>query len=479
MRKIYTLLLTLLLIIIFNNENTFAMSLNYDGVAHEYTAKPITLIVGGQPVVNTQMPPIILDGRTLVPAREIFENLGASVKWDAKYKQVYVTYKNKMIILTINNKIAYINQVTTQMDVPAKLINDKTMIPVAFVARNLGFDVNWDERTRVVSIQGEGMTVVDQSKVVLGYATYYYNGDKSSYNSMVVNKNLLDQVITQTYTVDGQGNLTGLISKEQINLAKANDIQIEASVSNQFDSKVAKSLLEVSENRTRLINNILVEIKKYGYAGICIDIECIYPSDRDYMTEFMKELYITLQPKGYLVTIDLPAKTYDDKAGAWQGAFDYKALAQYADQFVLMTYDEHYPQGMPGSIASKGWVEDVVEYATSVIPKEKILLGLAAYGYDWSKSGTKAYSTSKAYSVARIFGATINWDPISASAYYKYTDNKGIEHVVWFENENSIVSKLNIVNDYNLQGVSIWELGYVTSEYMKEIGTVLHPHPLW
>lgn len=48
-----------------------------------------------------------------------------------------------------------------------------------------------------------------------------------------------------------------------------------------------------------------------------------------------------------------------------------------------MTYDEHYPGGSPGPIASIGWVNNVVKYATTVIPKEKIYLGLAAYGYDW------------------------------------------------------------------------------------------------
>ncbi|OGO83810.1 MAG: hypothetical protein A2Y18_03210 [Clostridiales bacterium GWD2_32_19] len=313
------------------------------------------------------------------------------------------------------------------------------------------------------------MVVVDDSKVVLGYATYYYDGDKTSYNSMVNNKDVLDEVITHTYTVDGLGNLTGLIPTNQIDFAKANNINLKASVTNQFDSEVAKKLLESTENRSKLINNILVQMKKYGYSGICIDIENVYAYDREYMTRFMKELYETLSPIGYLVTIDLPAKTYDNKTAAWQGAFDYEGLAPYADQFVIMAYDEHYPQGTAGSVASAGWVEKVVKYAISIIPEDKILLGVAAYGYDWSTSGTRSYTISKAYSVAAKYGATINWDTVSKSQYYEYTDEKGIKHKVWFENEKSLAAKLDIVNDYDLKGISIWALGYETQAYMDEI----------
>ncbi|OGO84412.1 MAG: hypothetical protein A2Y22_05425 [Clostridiales bacterium GWD2_32_59] len=468
MKKIYVVLLILILVITLNKTNVLAMILEYDGQMHEYTASPIKLMVNGE-VVNTEVPSVILEGRTMVPARDVFEKLGAKVQWDEKYKQVYITYGGKAIILIINNKTVYINQISSELDVPAKLINGKTMIPAAFVARGLGFNVDWNGARRIVSIQDKDLVIDDKDKVVLGYATYYYNGDKASYNSIIANKGLLDQVITHTYTVDDLGNLKGLIPIDQINFAKANNIDIKFSVSNQFDANVAKNLLESSANRTKLISNILIQMQEYGYSGVCIDIEHVYPTDRQYMTKFMEELYKELQPKGYRVAIALPAKTYDNKTGAWEGAFDYKALAPYADQFVLMTYDEHYPQGTPGSIASISWVQNVVKYATSVLPEEKILLGLAAYGYDWSSNGTKSYTISKAYGIATKYGATVNFDAASQSSYYEYTDANEIKHEVWFENEKSITSKLDIVNDYNLQGISIWALGYETLAYISEI----------
>ncbi len=462
-RRYAILLIYIFLIAIYSN-HVMAMKLHYDGKTHNYTAKPISLVVNGQ-TINTEMPSIILNDRTMVPVRGIFEELGATVRWSSRQKLVTVIYKDTRVKLTIDSTKAYVNNEERQLDVPAKLINDSTMIPAAFVARELGFKVNWNNTERTVSIREK--TQADNA-VVLGYATYYTTSDKSSYNSIVRNQELLDQVITHTYTVDGKGNLKGLIPKAQLDFAKKNGIEIKASVSNQFDIKVAKELLSSSANRKNLINNIIKEIEQYGYSGICIDIEHVYPSNRNDMTKLMKEVYGNLNPKGYKVTVALPAKTYDDKKGSWSGAFDYNALSDYADQFVLMTYDEHYPQGEPGSIASIGWVDKVLKYATKELAEDKIFIGLAAYGYDWSKGNAKAYTISKAYKIAEENKATVQWDEKSKSAYYKYTKN-GVKHEVWFENEDSIEAKLELVKKYNLKGVSIWALGYETDKYMNAI----------
>lgn len=310
---------------------------------------------------------------------------------------------------------------------------------------------------------------IPSEKVVMGYATYYYNGDKSAYNSIVANNNIINEIVTHTYTVDGQGDLTGLVAFDQIKYAKENGIKVQASVSNQFSGAVAKELLESGVNRTNLIENILVEIEKYGFTGINIDIEGIYPANREHFSLFIKEAYTTLNSKGYLLTVAVPAKTYDSITNGWSGAFDYEVIGQHADQVVLMTYDEHWSGGTPGPIASVDWVRNVVSYATTVIPKEKILVGLAAYGYDWSEAGSKSYGVAKAAEVAATHGATIEWDSISQTPHYTYYDGAGIKHEVWYENSYSIPFKLNIVNEFDVLGVAIWRLGLEDAAYMNKI----------
>lgn len=311
-------------------------------------------------------------------------------------------------------------------------------------------------------------------KVVLGFATYYYSGDSSSYNSMATNTSTIDEIATHTYITDSYGSISGLIPTNQVNYANSNGIKTLVMVSNNFDGNIAKTLLESPSNRQTLINNILNAIKSNGYKGVNIDFECVYYYDRSYLTTFMSELYSALNPQGFYVTISVPAKTSDSPTASWNGAFDYSALAKYSNQVILMAYDEHYPGGSPGSIASIGWVENVIKYAVTTIPREKILLGTAAYGYDWSSNGTKAYSISGIYNLASTYGASIKWDSLSQSPYFTYTDTSGISHTVWFENAQSLNYKLDLVNSYNLSGIAIWRLGLENADYWTSIKTKLN-----
>lgn len=308
-------------------------------------------------------------------------------------------------------------------------------------------------------------------KLVLGYATYYYSGDTSSYNSITTNASTLDEIATNTYTTDSYGNISGLVPTNQITYANSNNIKTLAMITNNFDGNIAKTLLENPLNRQALINNILNTVKINGYKGVNVDLEGVYYYDRSYLTTFMSELYSTLNPQGFYVTVAVPAKTSDSPTASWSGAYDYAALANYSSQVVLMTYDEHYPGGTPGSIASIGWVENVIKYAASVIPREKLLLGTAAYGYDWSSNGTKAYGISGTYNLASTYGAVIKWDSISQSPYFTYSDTAGIIHTVWFENAQSLNYKLDLVNSYNLSGIAIWRLGLENADYWTSIKT--------
>lgn len=308
-------------------------------------------------------------------------------------------------------------------------------------------------------------------KMVLGYTTYYYSGDSSSYNSMVSNTSTIDEIATDTYTADSVGNISGLVPTNQITYANNNGIKAFAMITNNFDGAIAKSLLESSQNRTTLINNIVNALKLNGYKGVNIDLEGVYYYDRSYLTTFMNELYTALHPQGFYVTMAVPAKTSDSPTASWSGAYDYAALPNYSDQIVLMTYDEHYPGGTPGAIASIGWVENVIKYAVTAIPREKILLGTAAYGYDWTSSSTKAYGISGIYNLASTTGSTIKWDSVSQSPYFNYTDSTGISHSVWFENAQSLNYKLDLVNSYNLSGIAIWRLGLENADYWTSIKT--------
>ncbi|MDO8686140.1 MAG: N-acetylmuramoyl-L-alanine amidase family protein [Clostridiales bacterium] len=119
---------------------------------------PILLINGTK--LQSDVPPVIINSRTLVPARAVFEKLGAVVTWDSKKRKVLVELGEKSVLLTIDDDIAFVNDQEVKLDVPAKIINGRTMIPLRFVGEQLNLAVGWNGITRTVTIDK-----VDKSKL--------------------------------------------------------------------------------------------------------------------------------------------------------------------------------------------------------------------------------------------------------------------------------------------------------------------------
>lgn len=128
--------------------------LYYDGGWHDYDGFSIGLKVNGQEV-NCEMPPIIFGDFSLVPARDVFEKLGAVVSWNSIKDSAEVTYKDTTVTLKIGSTTAYVNGEAKTLDIAPKIINDKTMIPTRFVGEQLGFYVVWGEQDKTIYISNK------------------------------------------------------------------------------------------------------------------------------------------------------------------------------------------------------------------------------------------------------------------------------------------------------------------------------------
>ena len=224
--------------------------------------------------------------------------------------------------------------------------------------------------------------------------------------------------------------------------------------------ELAKIMLATEESREGFIDGVEANLEKFDYDGINIDIESIYVSDRDRFSALMKELYERLSPKGYSVTVCVPAKTSDNRSNTWSGPFDYKEIAKYSDRVVIMTYDEHGYSSGPGPVASYNWVEKVMKYAAGQIPPGKILMGIPGYGFDWTsgKKGAGYISYSQAVNLSASRGVQIQWDETARVPYFKYREN-GRSHQVWFESKYSLEHKLDIAKECNIGGIALWRVG--------------------
>ena len=115
-------------------------------------AGEIKLVINGTELANLPAPPVIYNDSTLVPAREVFEHLGASVKWEGDARRVIINYGEHALTMVIGERAAYLNGVETEMRVPPMIINEKTMIPLRFPAECFGFEVAWREDERAAYI---------------------------------------------------------------------------------------------------------------------------------------------------------------------------------------------------------------------------------------------------------------------------------------------------------------------------------------
>lgn len=137
-------------------------TLSIDGNTYEYTADPIILEINGETLDQSTLPmqPVIINGTTLVPVREVFEALGAVVDYKQPSQEVFIAYNDKLITMAINDSTYYVNGVSNTFSVAPKIINDKTMIPIRAVSEGMGLDVEWEDATRTVSISDNSVSTL-------------------------------------------------------------------------------------------------------------------------------------------------------------------------------------------------------------------------------------------------------------------------------------------------------------------------------
>ena len=123
-------------------------------------ASDITVVVNGK-TLKPDVPPIIVEGRTMVPMRIIFEELGADVNWIAESQMIRATYKELIIDLKIDAKIIMVCNVSTgnikrtALDVAPFINNGRTLVPVRAISEALGAEVGWNNDTRTVTVKSK------------------------------------------------------------------------------------------------------------------------------------------------------------------------------------------------------------------------------------------------------------------------------------------------------------------------------------
>ena len=230
-----------------------------------------------------------------------------------------------------------------------------------------------------------------------------------------------------------------------------------------FNNQLIQTLVEEESVRENVITNLLKVVEEKGYVGVDVDFEYVRVQNREGYAEFIGELRAAMNEKGYRVSVALAPKTSSDQKGLLYEGIDYALLGEQADRLFLMTYEWGYSYGPPMAVAPLTKVRQVVEYALTQIPAEKLLMGIPNYGYNWTlpyeKGVTKAETIGnvEAVRLAVEYGAPIQYDREAQSPYFTYR-NQGREQEVWFEDVRSIAAKIELAKEYELYGVGYWNL---------------------
>lgn len=318
-----------------------------------------------------------------------------------------------------------------------------------------------------VIVPGQKLSVPDYPKKKIWTGTYFVPKNKNENAWILQNYNsTLSSIFLFEYKPDYEGNISDLAENEAHKIAWKQNLPPYATLSNLsekgFDPDLTHHLLSNKWRRKNLINNIYLLLHNNDYKGVVIDFEQVRLKDRSHLNTFIKELAEKLHPAKMEVLMAVPPKQ-GDKIPSHSTAYDYKTLGKYLDKIFLMTYDWHWPGGPSGPIAPINKVKETIEYAASVIPSSKIMLGIPQYAYDWTISGEnrkgKAYSTQHAIDLYIGYRSQIRYDINAAAPTFRYVDKQGAVHEVWFEDPRSLLRKLRLVKEYNLAGIGCWHLG--------------------
>lgn len=179
MRKFISILLSLLLIL---NTLTTVFAV---GTAITLQVDSNTINIGSRSV-TIDTAPVIIDGRTLIPVRGVSEAMGGNVNWNNDTKTVTITLGSNKVEMTIDSKTAYFNNKAQTLDVAPVVLNGRTMLPARFIAESFGFDVNWDNDTKTISITPRQETTTEITTVEESTETTTVEKTESDSKSLVV-----------------------------------------------------------------------------------------------------------------------------------------------------------------------------------------------------------------------------------------------------------------------------------------------------
>ena len=272
------------------------MNLFYEGKNHDYQAEEVKIKIDDRELIPKDMPAIIIAERVMLPMRQIAQELGCEVIWNEEMKQIYVMNKNDVVVFDIDSKIGYQNGKEFTMDVPAQIINNRTMLPIRALANALHLNITWDNTTRTVSIHTQDAPSIDDSHDEIKDMTLHTITLPNSINDKQVFTIEADGAITNFEDVSTNDNKIVLHFKQIKNSIPNKITETNSSIVSAIQTTTQEKeggfytqvILELKEKKPYAITQSADKTKfmiTFDCEKIMIkNISALHNNDKDYIT---------------------------------------------------------------------------------------------------------------------------------------------------------------------------------------------------
>ncbi len=449
--------------------------------------------------------PVIDSGRTMVPFRILAQSIGVSVDYIAETREIVGMRGQEKVEMTVGQTTAYINNEPHNMLVAPKIIEGRALIPLRDFSEAFGLEVTYSNY--VINIRREYEMNMDMK--VDGFYALGYQGRSSweelfgdSYPNIGDHPRIIDYdnihlgwyelLNGQLVSSSGKHGFYKPVGHQDVIFA-INEYNKNAymMVFGEEDGSLTTSLADETI-RNKLLASIKEEVVKEGYVGVNLDIEGLGLTSNESRLEEIRETYLKfvadlreILGEGLELIVTVPPGN-----SAYQG-YNYQGLSQYSDKLIIMAYDYH-DRNTPSATAPIQKVREGVKIIVEQTVGNKLSLGvrLPAVRYqDVNNTAGLELQTDpheeaiqgewlithpyldSVYFLAEEKGYTIKWHPEYAVSYLEFYEN-GNQNIVFMENRESILRKIEIVKEYDLEGLSLWRIGTVPTfiyEVLEEV----------
>jgi cellulose synthase/poly-beta-1,6-N-acetylglucosamine synthase-like glycosyltransferase/spore germination protein YaaH/peptidoglycan/xylan/chitin deacetylase (PgdA/CDA1 family) len=262
-----------------------------------------------------------------------------------------------------------------------------------------------------------------------------------------------------------QGQTVRTVDNKVMSFLKAEDTDMEVfPVVQNFDGTDfvpgIGNFLNNPNSRATFRREIGLFLAADHYRGLMIDFESFPKKSQPGYVSLLNELSSDLHAKGMKLYASVQVRNAD---------YDYKAIASAVDGVVIMNYDEHFPGGTPGPVASQDWFTANLESAIKEIPKEKLIIAIGNYGYDWverPKTGKlppgqadKSVSVQEAWIGSRDSEEDVDFDGDALNPHFSYQDDDKFRHDIWFLDAVTALNQMRAAQTLGIQTFALWRLG--------------------